>query len=164
MPQTGPKLSRKTEITINRLTSGHSLLAEHAHRMKLPSHPSPICSCGNARETVDHFLLHCSNFSSQRDKLIAAIERKFQSAGIPYHLRTFDMPLFAWYRHNYTHSAQIHRDFSSHRETIIHNESNRCFTERKKADRQTYPILYQGESAELFQGAYRIMSCGIVIV
>ena len=78
--RSGPKLSRKTEITINRLTSGHSLLAEHAHRMKLPWHPSPICSCGNARETVDHFLLHCSNYSLQRDILIAAIGRIFQSA------------------------------------------------------------------------------------
>ncbi len=88
----GTTLDRQTEIKFNRLRSGHSLLAKHAFKMKLPSHPTPLCSCGHARETIDHFLLHCSNYSVPRDNLIASIERKYQSAMVPYHLRTFDIP------------------------------------------------------------------------
>ena len=84
-------LDRQTEIKLNRLRSGHSLLAEHAFKMKLPSHPTPLCSCGHARESIDHYLLHCSKYSALRDNLIASIERKYQSSKVPYHLRTFDV-------------------------------------------------------------------------
>ncbi len=87
----GPKLDRQTEIKYNRLRSGHSLLAEHAFKMKIPSHPTPVCPCGQARETIEHYLLHCPNHNSLRDNLIASIERKYQTSCVPYHNRTFDV-------------------------------------------------------------------------
>ncbi len=88
----GPKLDRQSEIKLNRLTSGHTLLADHACKMKLPNHPTPMCSCGKEAETIQHFLLHCSNHSAYRDNLLANIERKYQSSNVPFHLRTFDIP------------------------------------------------------------------------
>ena len=91
MSRRGPKLDRQTEIKYNRLRSGHSLLAEHAFKMKLPSHPTPVCPCGQARETIEHYLLHCPNYNTLRVNLIASIERKYQTSCVPYHNRTFDV-------------------------------------------------------------------------
>ncbi len=85
------KLDRPTEIKVNRLLSGHSLLAEHASRMKLPTNPTPACPCGADIESVDHYLLHCRDHTSHRENLIATIERKYQSSNIPFHLRLFDV-------------------------------------------------------------------------
>ncbi len=84
-----PRLSRKTEIKFNRLRSGHSMLEEHSYKMKIPSCPTPSCSCGGDTGSVEHYLLHCPMFLEHRDRLVAAIELKYQSENIPFHLRTF---------------------------------------------------------------------------
>ena len=57
---------------ISRLRVGHSDL--RAHRFpKSFNCASPICSCGAENETVDHYLLRCSNFSGPRVLLTNAI-------------------------------------------------------------------------------------------
>ena len=57
---------------ISRLRVGHSDL--RAHRFpKSFNCASPICSCGVENETVDHYLLRCSNFSGPRVLLTNAI-------------------------------------------------------------------------------------------
>ena len=57
----GPKLDHQTGIKYNLLKSGHSLLAEHAFKVKLPSHPTPVCPRGQARETIEHYIYRKSN-------------------------------------------------------------------------------------------------------
>ena len=85
-------VNRKFETTINRLVSGHSLLEEHASRMKIPSCPTPLCSCGTDTGTVEHYLLHCPQHTDQRHKLIATMERFYQRENVKFHLRSFDVP------------------------------------------------------------------------
>ncbi len=68
-----PKLPRKAEVKINRLTSGHSMLEEHACRMGIPSCPTPLCACGKDTGSVEHFLLHCSLHTHYRYKMIASM-------------------------------------------------------------------------------------------
>jgi len=70
--QPGPKLynlipERKTCAQIVQLRTGHCGLNKYLHRFG--KRHSPYCSCGYAKETVDHFLLECPNYKEQRKEL-----------------------------------------------------------------------------------------------
>ena len=80
---------RTTDIKINRLQSGHTLLPSHAH--KLGFTPTDICSCGGDKGTISHVILHCPNYTQPRETLIADIENIYRVANIPFHLRTLDI-------------------------------------------------------------------------
>ena len=58
----------------------------------MPSiYTSPVCQCGEYRQTVEHFLLHCSIHREARDQLLETIERCFLSSGIPSHLQRINV-------------------------------------------------------------------------
>ncbi len=63
---------RKVDIMLNRLRSGHSLLAEHSYKMKIAL--SPNCVCGKDKGTIHHFLLHCPIDHQAREVLSHKIE------------------------------------------------------------------------------------------
>ena len=44
----------------SQVLTGHSYLNVHQHRFKF--HDSPMCACGDAEETIEHFLFSCVNF------------------------------------------------------------------------------------------------------
>ncbi len=84
-------ISRKCDIRINRLRSGHSMLPEHASKMGLSSTNSPLCQCGRDTGTVAHFLLHCPIHTQAREALISSIELGYQTTNTPPHLRSLDI-------------------------------------------------------------------------
>ncbi len=79
-----------TDIKINRLQSGHTLLPSHAH--KLGFTPTDLCSCGRDKGTIPHVILHCPIYNKPRETLITELETIFRKANTPFHLRTIDIP------------------------------------------------------------------------
>ena len=51
---------------LTRLFVGLIHLREHKFRHDFRYSLSPICNCGNAIESIKHYLLHCSNFRNER--------------------------------------------------------------------------------------------------
>ena len=52
-------------MALTRLRLGHTRLNAHLHRLRLV--PDPHCPwCRTVEETIEHFLLHCPRFPSQR--------------------------------------------------------------------------------------------------
>ena len=58
------KTDRKTEVIITRLRVGKTLLNKHAHKINRSN--TPNCIHCNTEETIDHFILHCHRYYSQR--------------------------------------------------------------------------------------------------
>ena len=58
---------RKNIATIARLRTGHCSLNHYLHRFNIIE--DPTCACGDAQETVTHFLLVCSLHEREQDKL-----------------------------------------------------------------------------------------------
>ena len=59
------QLSRKEQVIIFRLRTGHVRLNKHMHnRFRIGE--SPECSCGNGDQSVEHVLQHCRNFDDLR--------------------------------------------------------------------------------------------------
>ena len=51
---------------LTRLRLDLSHLREHKFKHGFLDSYNPVCSCGQSVETLTHFLLHCSNYSSER--------------------------------------------------------------------------------------------------
>jgi ribonuclease HI len=58
---------RKTCAQVVQLRTGHCGLNKYLHRFG--KRYSPYCSCGYAKETVEHFILECPNYKTQRKEL-----------------------------------------------------------------------------------------------
>ena len=61
-------LSRKEQVTIFRLRTGHNRLNHHMYS-KLRLVPSSNCSCGIGDQTVEHVLQSCPRFLMQRNSM-----------------------------------------------------------------------------------------------
>jgi hypothetical protein len=59
--------NRNATATLVRLRTGHCGLNRYLHRFKLAR--TPYCSCGYAKETVEHYLLECRLYYKQRKEL-----------------------------------------------------------------------------------------------
>jgi len=62
------QLTRKGQVVIFRLRTGHCRLKQHLHQ-KFRVVPSPMCNCGTAEETVDHVLQNCKRFNTLRKEI-----------------------------------------------------------------------------------------------
>ncbi len=60
--------SRLMPSFLSQILTGHSLLNGHQFRLKFGS--TSRCACGYADETVDHFLFHCTRFTSRRENFV----------------------------------------------------------------------------------------------
>ena len=75
------KINRLTAfIFLTRLRVGFSHLREHKFIHGFLDTVDPICSPANAVENTEHYLLHCSNFATQRTILFDNL----QNIGINY--------------------------------------------------------------------------------
>jgi ribonuclease HI len=69
-------LPRSRIVTLYRLISGHAQLNHHLHRLQAV--PSPICDhCGDAVETVAHFLTRCTHFAPERYIYLESLGRDY---------------------------------------------------------------------------------------
>ena len=58
---------------LTRLRLGLSHLREHKFKHNFQDSINPLCSCGGAIETTEHFFLHCQNFSQFRLTLLNSL-------------------------------------------------------------------------------------------
>ncbi len=72
---------RHAESKLIRVSSGHSRLNNHMHRLGLAD--DPFCDCGPARQTVSHVLMDCLLISTQRQHMINAIEIMYVRDNVP---------------------------------------------------------------------------------
>jgi hypothetical protein len=70
-----PKLSRKASSFISQFRIAHIPLNSYLHRFKRVDQPS-CPACGDPKETVEHFLLHCPAYAHERWVLEKAIKSK----------------------------------------------------------------------------------------
>ena len=59
-------LSRKQQVILVRLRTGHNRLNSHVHR-KLKLAPSPTCPCGQEDQTTEHVLQRCPLHKATRE-------------------------------------------------------------------------------------------------
>ena len=59
-------LSRKQQVILVRLHTGHNRLNSHMHR-KLKLAPSPTCPCGRDEQTTEHVLQRCPLYKATRE-------------------------------------------------------------------------------------------------
>lgn len=57
--------STKEENVISRLRLGHTRLNSTLHLMG--KHPTALCECGQGIETVEHVLIHCQKYATERE-------------------------------------------------------------------------------------------------
>ena len=55
------------------------MLRDDSHRTGTAD--TPVCECGLERETVEHFLLHCSRFHEARNKLTDTLKEISELSG-----------------------------------------------------------------------------------
>jgi hypothetical protein len=61
---------RKAESSvITQIRTGRIGLAAFLNKARVPGFPSPVCACGQARETAAHVIAHCSRFAEVRGRL-----------------------------------------------------------------------------------------------
>ena len=60
--------SKQQVATLVRLRTSHVSLNEYLHRFGHKEQPT--CECGEENENVEHFLLKCKKYTSQRAKLV----------------------------------------------------------------------------------------------
>jgi len=75
--RTYASLPRRAASIITQLRTRHIALNSFLHRIGAAD--SPLCSHCRAPETVEHYLLHCSRFSTQRSALRARLKRPLNS-------------------------------------------------------------------------------------
>ena len=79
-------MPRVAESRYHRLILGHTRLKDHLNKIMPLVVQSPNCTCGNDRETTEHFLLHCRNSFFERISMIDKIQRGFIKTNTPpYH-------------------------------------------------------------------------------
>ena len=65
------KINNPSGLTfLARLRIGFSHLKEHKFKHNLQDSVDPLCTFGNDIESTAHFLLHCSNLTTQRQTLL----------------------------------------------------------------------------------------------
>ena len=71
------KHQRKTEVTVNRMILDHNKLKANLHKIMPKAYTSPLCTCGQQEETVNHVLLNCPLYEKERMEMINTIEVGF---------------------------------------------------------------------------------------
>ena len=67
-------LSRKEASVLAQLRTGMAKLNGYLHR--IDATPSDQCACGQARETVEHFLFRCTQWTQQRAELLRCTDTR----------------------------------------------------------------------------------------
>jgi hypothetical protein len=76
-----------------RLITGHAQLQQHLHRLQVVN--TPVCEhCGDAPETVAHFILRCPHFASERYLYLESLGRDFLRLDFLFSAPVARLPLF----------------------------------------------------------------------
>ncbi len=67
-------LSRKEARVLAQLRTGMAKLNVYLHR--IDAAPSDQCACGQARETVEHFLFRCTQWTRQRAEMLQCTDTR----------------------------------------------------------------------------------------
>ena len=73
---------------LTQILTGHCCLNKYLYNIKKIT--SPLCGCGKAEETVEHFLYHCNNYDEERSAFAEACKRHKQQFPLPFK----DIPKF----------------------------------------------------------------------
>ncbi|RYO85132.1 hypothetical protein DL766_007357 [Monosporascus sp. MC13-8B] len=76
------QLGRREASVLVQLRTDKARLNEYLYHIHAA--PSDLCSCGRARETVEHFLFTCSKWTEQRKAMLECTTTK--RGNLPYHL------------------------------------------------------------------------------
>src|SRR5205809_6131830 len=63
------QLQKAESSIIIQIRTGRIGLAAFLNKARLPGFPSPVCPCGQARETAEHVIAHCNRFAGRRAAL-----------------------------------------------------------------------------------------------
>jgi hypothetical protein len=66
------RLSWRERSTLSQLRTGMARLNSYLHRINAA--PTDLCECGQARETVEHFLFRCSKWVAFRTEMLQCTE------------------------------------------------------------------------------------------
>jgi hypothetical protein len=64
------QLQKAESSVITQIRTGRIGLAAFLNKARVPAFPSPVCPCGQARETATHVIMHCERFAGRRWKLL----------------------------------------------------------------------------------------------
>jgi hypothetical protein len=91
------KITRSSEIKLNRLRLGHTHLRAETHRKFGPKYAeTPECPCGHDIQTVDHVIFHCPTYHNNRDQMIETIETTYLKHQTPPQERTLNLQTLLW--------------------------------------------------------------------
>jgi len=63
------QLQKAESSIITQIRTGRIGLAAFLNKARVPGFPSPVCPCGQARETAEHVIAHCNRFAERRAAL-----------------------------------------------------------------------------------------------
>ena len=63
--------NRQVQTAMTRLRIGHVGLQQHMHRFNMTE--EELCSCREAEESVEHFLLHCNTYLTIRNEMLVEL-------------------------------------------------------------------------------------------
>ena len=97
---------RKSEVDFNRLVLGCARLNDHLNKILPLAQNTPQCDCGNDRETIQHFMLHCPRHTEARQKMVEEIEHIFASQKVPTYLRNITIQELLGQKNEYNSSVK----------------------------------------------------------
>ena len=76
------KLQKTESAIITQICTRCIGLAAFLNKTRVPGFPSPVCSCGQARETASHVIAHCERFVGCRRVLLDPHTRQLDIKGL----------------------------------------------------------------------------------
>ena len=82
---------RNIETKIHRLILQQTNLEEDKHKMYPEAYPTPACECGKDTGNVEHYLLHCSVYDTQRSEMVETIHAGYQKLNTDPNEQVYDV-------------------------------------------------------------------------
>ncbi len=92
--------TRKDEIKLLRVRSGHTSLKSQLYHLKL--NESPECDCGNGIQTIRHVIMQCPTLNTPRKDLFNSIDNVYQQHHTPIWERLLTLDDIIWPQHSET--------------------------------------------------------------
>ena len=114
---------RNVETKVYRLILQNTNLEEDKHRMLPLAQPTPACECGVEAGDVQHFLLRCTKFDSQREEMVDVIHAGYQKTHTEPSEQLYDVPTI----------LGLNTRLDTEMQDIIANALSRYITSSKKS-------------------------------
>ncbi len=90
--------SRKDEIKLLRIRSGHTALKSQLHKLNLCE--TNVCDCNNEIQTIRHIIMNCPNLSSPRKELFDTVDKTYNMHNTPIFERQLTLEDLIWPQHS----------------------------------------------------------------